>query len=431
VGADPAERAREIGRAHAAFLVDDKRAGARPVVREVVKSSWLRSAQAHVDPDAEPPVILLDDDLVAYRAAHRLAEVIDVLRDLLGSAAGDGGHLMAVSDAGGRLLWVEGDRGARRQAEAINFVEGAVWDEAHAGTNAPGTALAVDQPVQIFATEHFRHPVQSWTCAAAPIHDPATGQILGVVDITGGDVVAHPHSLALVRAAALAAEAQLAWHRSGPANLWVHQSQAQAQARFQSQCGPARLEALGRADGILRRDGRETRLGRRHTEIMIILSAHPEGLSGEQLADALYHGPTAQTTLRVELNRLRHIVGDLLRSRPYRLAGPIEADFLEVAAALRRGDTAAAAAAYHGPLLPSSEAPGVEAQRRWLDARLRSTILADADPAVLAGFAERFGFDDLQLWERLAALTPAGSPRRAVAAARVAQLRADYGLGAR
>jgi transcriptional regulator of acetoin/glycerol metabolism len=211
-GADPAERAREIGRAHAAFLGDTT--AAATAVRDVVRHSWLRSAHAKVDLDAEPPVTLLDDELAAYRASHRLAEVIEVLRDLVGGAVGDGGQLMAVSDAGGRLLWVEGDRGARWQAEAINFVEGAVWDEEHAGTNAPGTALAVDQPVQIFATEHFRPMVQAWTCAAAPIHDPATGQILGVVDITGGNVVAHPHSLALVRAAALAAEAHLG---SGPA----------------------------------------------------------------------------------------------------------------------------------------------------------------------------------------------------------------------
>lgn len=446
VGADPVERAREIGRAHAAFLGATRggvspavvgttgraaeEPGAEPrdepggaldtAVRDVVQRSWMRSARAHVDPDAEVPVTLVDNELEAYRTEHRLAEVIDVLRDLVGGVVDDGDNLMAVSDASGRLLWVEGNQGARWRAEGFNFVEGALWDEAHAGTNAPGTSLVLDHPVQIFATEHFQHLVQGWTCAAAPIHDPATGQILGAVDITGGNIVAHPHSLGLVRAAAIAAEARLAWHRSGPADLWLR-----------AQDTAPRLDALGRTEGILRHEGRDIRLNRRHTEILIILSAHPEGLSGEQLADALYLGPVAQTTLRVELNRLRHTIGDLLQSRPYRLAGAIEADFLEVAAALRRGDTAAAVGAYHGTLLPSSEAPGVDAQRRWLDARLRSTVLADGDtdPAVLAGFAERFGFDDLQLWERLTGLLPDGSPRWAVAAARVAQLRAEYGLG--
>src|SRR4051795_9293312 len=94
----------------------------------------------------------------------------------------------------------------------MNFVPGARWDEAHAGTNAPGTALAVDHPLQIFATEHFSRSVQRWTCAAAPIHDPATGRLLGAIDVTGGDHLANPHSLALVRATALAAEAYLSTH---------------------------------------------------------------------------------------------------------------------------------------------------------------------------------------------------------------------------
>ena len=59
-----------------------------------------------------------------------------------------------------------------RRAEAISFVEGAQWDEEHAGTNAPGTALRLDAPVTIKSAEHFVRPVQRWSCAAAPIHDP-------------------------------------------------------------------------------------------------------------------------------------------------------------------------------------------------------------------------------------------------------------------
>lgn len=87
---------------------------------------------------------------------------------------------MAVSDDAGRLLWVEGSPGLRSRAESMNFVEGANWSEAHAGTNAPGTALATDHAVQIFGHEHWNRIVQPWSCTAAPIHDPSTGRVLGV-----------------------------------------------------------------------------------------------------------------------------------------------------------------------------------------------------------------------------------------------------------
>ncbi len=415
VGADPRARAREIAHAHSEFLTSHQLPSGGPGLREVVARSWQRSAEAAVGQDAEPPVILSGAALTDYRAAHPLARVIEVLRQVVGTAAEDGEHLMAVGDADGRLLWVEGDREARDRAARINFVEGAQWDEAHAGTNAPGTALALDHEVQIFATEHFRHQVQPWTCAAAPIHDPATGGLLGVVDVTGGDIVANPHSLALVRAAARTAEGE----------LWLPQPR-----------GPVTLRVLGRNDGLLGLQTsdqgviqeRELRLSRRHAEILVMLTLHQEGLTGEQLSDRLYEGQACPTTLRVELTRLRRIVGDLVASRPYRLTRPVRADFLDVADALRTGDLRTAVDAYTGPLLPGSEAPGVSAQRRWLDTRIRAAALSCPDPAPVRAWAERGGFGDLQVWERLVLIAPRQSPDRAVAAARVRQLRADYGL---
>jgi hypothetical protein len=365
-------------------------------------------------------VTLVDSDLVAYRAEHPLCSVVPVLRDLLGTTADDGQHLWAVTDAAGRLLWVEGHRGARARAARANFVEGAQWDEAHAGTNAPGTALAVDHEVQIFAAEHYRPQAQTWSCAAAPIHDPMTGRIVGVVDVTGGDAVAHPHSLALVRAAARLAEAHLAWHAPDPAALW-------------RPTRSLRLEVLGRTDARLRfHDGSgavEVRLPRRHAELLTVLTAHRAGVTGEQLASLVYADETARTTVRVELARLRRLVGDVIESRPYRLTdGAFSADYLDVADALDRGELAAAVTSYPGPLLPGSDAPGVIEQRLWLETRLRAALLVSAHPPTLYGWASGIGFDDLAVWERLSTVAPAGSLWRETARARVRSLQADYGL---
>ncbi|MFF5229721.1 transcriptional regulator [Dactylosporangium sp. NPDC000521] len=415
VGTDPQRRAREIAAAHERFLSTRAFAGTGPGLRDVVARSWQRSSAARVGQDASPPVLLADDDLSAYRAAHPLSRVIGVLRQLVGDTADDGDYLMAVSDAAGQLLWVEGHRVARARAERMNFVEGARWDEAHAGTNAPGTALALDHEVQIFATEHYLPSVQAWTCSAAPIHDPVTGQVLGVVDITGGHGVANPLSLALVRSAARASEAELARQLHAPPRLWAP---------------GARLSALGGSDGILHLDGRTIRLQRRHTELLIMLVLHPDGLSGEQLLSLLYDDQANPATLRVELNRLRHVVGDLLLSRPYRLRTAVGADFADVAAALRSDHLDRALAGYPGPLLPSSEAPGVARQRQWLHTQLRSAVLASSDADLVRAWADRSGFDDLQVWERLAAVAPHPSAHRGVADARVRQLRDEYGLSA-
>lgn len=331
-----------------------------------------------------------------------------VFRELLGTIAHDGAHLLAVCDPQGRLLWVEGHPGVRRHAERMNFVAGARWDERHAGTNAPGTALAADHAVQIFAAEHYNKRVQQWTCAAAPLHDLRTGRLLGAVDITGGDHLAGPHSLALVQATARAAEAHLATspERTRPA---------------------AHLTVLARDEAVLITDGRSLRLGPRHSEIVLLLARHPEGLTGDRLAALLYgEREVRPVTLRAELSRLRQVVGPLLDSRPYRLTRAVETDLGLVETELAAGDVPAALRDYRGPLLPSSEAPGVRRLRSVLEDRLRRAVLTHRAPETLRLWADApWGEHDLEVWEALEEATYPGDVRAASTATR---LRTAYAL---
>jgi transcriptional regulator of acetoin/glycerol metabolism len=107
----------------------------------MVADSWFRSVAAGVDAETSRPPITLERDLLTeYRAEHPLAKVFPLIYDVLGQAAEDCDSVMAVTDERGQLLWVRGKPWLLRQAESIRFVEGAQWDERHAGTNAPGTA---------------------------------------------------------------------------------------------------------------------------------------------------------------------------------------------------------------------------------------------------------------------------------------------------
>ena len=111
LGADPSERISQVGRAHELFVSGES----APQVRSVVADSWRRSAGALVSPDGTAPIELSDGDLEAYRAAHPLARVLPIFRDLLGGLADDGDHLMAVCDAHGRF---SGSRAPRRCSAA-------------------------------------------------------------------------------------------------------------------------------------------------------------------------------------------------------------------------------------------------------------------------------------------------------------------------
>ncbi|TPQ16856.1 GAF domain-containing protein [Streptomyces sporangiiformans] len=393
-GADPAQRVRVLRAAHETFT----EAGTVPrPVRSVVAESWRRSARAGVGPDGTACVELTDGDLGSYRAEHPLAQVMPLFRELMGTFAADGEHLLAVCDAQGRLLWVEGHAGTRQKADVMNFVPGARWAESAVGTNAPGTAVALDRPVQVFAAEHFFRRVQPWTCAAAPVHDPRTGRLLGAVDITGGDGLAHPHSLGFVQAVARAAESQLALLTPAPVTT-----------------DALELTALGRDEALLLAGGRKLRLSRRHSEILVLLSRHPEGLTGDELLCALYEDESVTpVTLRAELARLRRLLGaGVLGSRPYRLAVPVESDVAVVERRLGTGAVTAAVRAYAGPLLPGSQAPAVARLRRRLADGLRAALVARRDPDLLADWAHApWGEDDLDVWRALAAARPTATVR--------------------
>ncbi|MEU7025984.1 GAF domain-containing protein [Streptomyces sp. NPDC046275] len=411
----PGRNGAAVRRAHEAFTAGGPLAAppGGPPVRPLVAESWRRSARARVSPDGAARVELDEEELAGHREGHPLAAAMPVVRELMGAYARDGEHLLAVCDAAGRMLWVEGHPRTLRRAQGMNFVAGARWSEAAAGTNAPGTAMAVDRPVQVCAAEHFRRPVQAWTCAAAPVHDPHSGRLLGAVDITGGAGLAHPHSLAFVQAVARAAESQLALVSPAAAG------------------GRPRLTALGRDEALWQAAGRRLRLGRRHSELLVLLAHRPEGLSGDELLTLLYEDESVTpVTLRAELSRLRGLLGpELLASRPYRLTAEVDADFAVVDRRLSSGAVATALGAYAGPLLPSSCAPGVVRLRERLAGRLRAALVDRGDPGLLADWAySAWGEDDVVVWRALASAVPAA--QAPAVRARLAALDAELSAGA-
>lgn len=402
-------------RAHADFLESGTIAAD---VRDIVADSWRFSARAGVGVDDVSVPVLADSDFDSYREAHPLSRVFPLLYDVLGRAAEECDSVMAVGDAHGQLLWVCGRPGDLSRAERISFVEGAQWDESHAGTNAPGTALRLDRPLQILASEHFVRPVQPWTCAAAPIHDPTTQAILGIVDVTGSEAVASPQTLAMVRAAARMAEAELGRliALGGAEQLWRPAPRVS-------------VEALGRPDCQLSLGGRRLRLSPRHSEILVLLVDHPDGLTGDQLAVELYPDEVSTSTMRAELARLRSLLGsELLDSRPYRLRTQLSCDWVTVARAIEAGRVNDAQRAYRGPLLPLSEAPGVVERRERLERQLRAAVLCSGEVDLMAAWTRsRWGADDLEMWRRQAQLTDQGTPLHAIAAIEVRRLDRELG----
>ena len=492
VGTAPMVRAQELRFAWERFVEGADEEDPQ-VLREAIADSWRRSSAAGVAPTGNrfAPVVADEDETSDLWEDHPLGRAYPLIRSCLAATAEEGGYLIVISDADGVLLSIEGTAAIRmRAAEVMNFAEGTLWSETGAGTNAIGTAVAVDHAVQVFGPEHFHEPVQRWVCSAAPIHDPDTGSLLGVIDLTGDFSTVHPASLAVATATATAVEGSLRLElqerdnrlraRYGAA---VEQSPASSalvapsgrpitrlpatwgakdrlaippgggelilpngahavaepvnpsltafvvQAVGKRTKGAARpllkLTLLGRNRATLDIDDRHEELRPRLAEILVLLCAHPNGMGAEALTAGLYGDYGHVSSVRVEVSRLRKLLGPWIDTDRYRLTCDVETDARRVEGLLAAGDVLEAAEAYPGPLLPGSEAPGVVRERDHLDGWLRQAVMTADEPDALWAWVHcASGEEDLGAWKRLLAQLSFRDPRRALAAARLNELRA-------
>ncbi|KJL48132.1 Acetoin dehydrogenase operon transcriptional activator AcoR [Microbacterium hydrocarbonoxydans] len=421
-----------IERAHEELIAGNLDDSRLQQVRPLVRDSWERSWRRRVGPEGAPQLELVSEELEQYRLAHPLASAMDMIRALLlpGSAE-DSGVIVAVGDQAGRLLWVEGDPHVRTLTGDMGFVAGANWSEDAVGTAAPGTALALGQSVQIRGAEHYNRLVHPWSCTAAPVRDPETHHVLGVIDITGGDEVVSTQARLLVDATARAVESELLVSRLR-SRAAAHRSPAPVHSGRGTTRGV--LHVLGRDRALLETDSefgeRVIELSARHAAIMLMLAVHRQGLSAERLAELVYGEGASPDTLRPEMVRLRKVLertasGLIPESRPYRLPMTLETDAQDVLSLLDRGAHRVALTAYRGPVLPESSSPGVEELRETVRSALREVMFSEASLDVLLAYAEiPEGQNDAEVLRLALEMLPARSPKRAGLVARIEKLEA-------
>lgn len=375
-GVDLGVHARNLVRVHDAVM-----SGARPPdrPRPVVARSWQRMLSLGLD--ATQPLtrdILPRDQVEARRTASALSFVAGEIRAVLTSVADASLFIVVITDADGVILWREGAPAVLRQADSLGFALGALWSEQYVGTNAIGTALAEQSPVQLFSAEHFEQRQHPWYCTAAPIHDPRDGSLLGIVDVSGPAMTLHPALVALVASAVQLAQTAM-WRRHeqrlqrlrdgaghllagnrGPLLLvddhgWVaHHEGVMVRDRIAAPradrplavpglgvCvperlgdgwlirpvpGERRLSARLDLDCVLHVSGAQewnVPLSRRHAQVLRLLAATPAGLSAAQLSAQLYGDTDHEVSVRAEISRLRRAAGAVIATAPYRIADGI------------------------------------------------------------------------------------------------------------
>ena len=180
-------------------------------IDERLARSWRRSLAAGLSPTGRLPGT---DNLSGSELQRSLARNHELLShsrpvmEYLFEQVRHSHSMVILADRRGVLMHTLGDTDFLGKAERVALMSGASWHEQQRGTNAIGTALAEASGVEIHGSEHYLERNGFLTCAAAPIVS-ASGELLGVLDISGDQRSRHPHTLGLVNTAAMMIENRL------------------------------------------------------------------------------------------------------------------------------------------------------------------------------------------------------------------------------
>jgi transcriptional regulator of acetoin/glycerol metabolism len=255
-------------------------------IHPTLAGSWLRSREHGVDPFIEvaPPAT----DFLQSDTEELLLKSARPYFDYFGKLVAISECVLALSNARGAIIHLEGrmEQKIRKLAERHNFLVGADWNEKAVGTNAIGTAITEKTNMLIHAEEHFSYAWHPYSCAASPVFDRASGEIIGVVDATSFSGSLHLHTIGWVAAVARLIEADYNKivairkdrRESGnpPARFYIRENPLQQ--------GPVRI--LGNAPAFLLALNTACRVAK--TDLGVLLTG-ATGTGKEMFARAIHH----------------------------------------------------------------------------------------------------------------------------------------------
>lgn len=193
---EPRQHQLRIAAARADFL-EYGAAGAGGVC-DLVSASWQRSSAAGVDADVYR-VPFHDDIDVDSRLVRCATPVLERLTVDMSEVP----VTIALTDACARIV----DRrdcsaAVGRVLDRVDFNRGFSFEESSVGTNGVGTVFEVGAAVSVVGSEHFNQSLVQFACTGAPIADPLTGRVAGVLDVSMLAESWNPLVDAVVRSAA-------------------------------------------------------------------------------------------------------------------------------------------------------------------------------------------------------------------------------------
>jgi transcriptional regulator of acetoin/glycerol metabolism len=275
-----------LARAREVFLSSGEEELEAAAVREPILNSWRRSRFWGVAVDQQD--LPYREDLGSETGSRLVLAAAPVL-DRIEQEMADARMSVILTDA---QAWVldrrAGERSLNAYLDRVLLAPGFSYSEKFIGTNGIGTALEEKRPSHVFGHEHFVERLQSLSCAGAPIRDPLSGRVVGLIDVTCWRADATLLMSALVRQAARDIEGRL-----------FEQSCERERAllqEFLAACRRTRRPVLSLSDDLVITNARATRLLDPDDHVIVreqalaLASAATSGSERETVGEVLLSG---------------------------------------------------------------------------------------------------------------------------------------------
>lgn len=168
--------------------------------KQYIIKSWDQCTSMEIDPELKSaPKITEEEFLIICQKRKNLLLQVSVpivikfttFFDYTQSA-------VVITDENGTILYIAGSEEFKNEVIIYGYDVGTRWSEECAGTNAIGACLTLAQPIAVVGDEHYVKLWRKYGCAASPIRDPFSGEIIGSVNLSCHLENFHVFSLCLV-----------------------------------------------------------------------------------------------------------------------------------------------------------------------------------------------------------------------------------------
>jgi len=169
--------------------------------KQYIVKSWDQCTSLAIDPELKRAPKITEEyfSIICQKRKHLLLNISQPIIRKFSPFFDYSKHAIVLTDEHGIILSVNGNEELIKEGSRLGFDVGTNWSEESVGTNAIGACLTLGQPICIVGEEHFVKQWRDYGCAASPIRDPFSGEIIGSLDLSCRASDFHIFSLGIVQ----------------------------------------------------------------------------------------------------------------------------------------------------------------------------------------------------------------------------------------